>query len=246
MWRRRISRGRRFSAPCEYVSGITLTVVSCLRLAPACPCDRMLHAQVCARQRLHTFSLVPRPKTAPRWQGLPLRAYAPRSGVCTSAPPHLYAPSVRSISHSSGIALARRLVACLSLSVKNETVLSLFPAAVRLGTDQGEASGARPCSLCTLRRGRPLGWCHSCVSPWLPSGSRARSCEMSATELPGFDPRRCRPGRGQALQLELLWAWVLSTFPLPRLGGGRRHDGRASVCSTLRCVHVKASTPLLS
>ena len=83
IWRRRISRGRSFSEPCEYVSGITLTVVSCLRLAPACPCDCMLHAQVCARQRLHTFSLVARPKTAPRWKGLSLRAYAPRSGVCT-------------------------------------------------------------------------------------------------------------------------------------------------------------------
>jgi len=76
IWRRRISRGRRFSAPCEYVSGITLRIISCLRLAPAvpaivcstlryvherhdgraCPCDRMSHARLCARQRLHTFT----------------------------------------------------------------------------------------------------------------------------------------------------------------------------------------------
>ena len=116
---------------------------------------------------------------------------------------------MRSISQSSGIALARRLVACISLSVKNETVLSLFPAACAARSGSGRSVRSEA-SLCTLRRGRPLGWCHSCVSPWLPSGSRARSCEMSATELPGFDPRRCRPGRGQALQLELLWAWVLS------------------------------------
>ena len=52
------------------------------------PCERGSPAQVCARQRLHTLTLPARPKTAPRRQGLPLRAYVPRSGVCTSAPAH--------------------------------------------------------------------------------------------------------------------------------------------------------------
>ena len=56
----------------------------------ACPCERVFHAQVCARQSLHTFTLVAHPKIAPR---RPLRAYAPRSGVCTSAPTHLYSRS---------------------------------------------------------------------------------------------------------------------------------------------------------
>jgi len=46
----------------------------------------------CARQRLHALSLVARPKTAPRRQGLPLRAMS-HAQVCASAPPHLYAPS---------------------------------------------------------------------------------------------------------------------------------------------------------
>ena len=32
-------------------------------------------------------------KTAPRWQGLPLRACVPRSGVCTSSHTHLYSRS---------------------------------------------------------------------------------------------------------------------------------------------------------
>ena len=36
----------------------------------ACPCECMFHAQVCARQRLNTFTLVARPKTAPRLSGL--------------------------------------------------------------------------------------------------------------------------------------------------------------------------------
>jgi hypothetical protein len=40
--------------------------------------------------------------------------------------------------------------------------------------------------LCTLCRGCPLGWCHSCISPWLPACSRARSCEMLEAELPGI------------------------------------------------------------
>ena len=38
------------------------------------PCERMFHAQVCARQHLLTVHFVARPKTAPRRQGLPLRA----------------------------------------------------------------------------------------------------------------------------------------------------------------------------
>jgi len=59
----------------------------------ACPCERVFHAQVCARQCLHTFTLEARPKTAPRRQGLPLRACVPRSSVCTSAPTHFYSRS---------------------------------------------------------------------------------------------------------------------------------------------------------
>jgi hypothetical protein len=55
-----------------------------LALASVCPTLRCVK-----RQRLHTFTLLARPKTAPRRQGLPLRAYVPRSGVCTSAPTHL-------------------------------------------------------------------------------------------------------------------------------------------------------------
>ena len=54
----------------------------------------MLHAQVCALERLHTLTLVARPKTAPRRQGLPLRAYVPRSCVCTSVPTHLESRSI--------------------------------------------------------------------------------------------------------------------------------------------------------
>jgi hypothetical protein len=60
----------------------------------------MLHAQVCALERLHTLTLVARPKTAPRRQGLPLRAYVPRSCVCTSVPTHLES---RSISERTGV-----------------------------------------------------------------------------------------------------------------------------------------------
>ena len=54
----------------------------------------MLHAQVCALERLHTLTLVACPKTAPRRQGLPLRAYVPRSCVCTSVPTHLESRSI--------------------------------------------------------------------------------------------------------------------------------------------------------
>ena len=53
------------------------------------PCERGSPAQVCALERLHTLTLPARPKTAPRRQGLLLRAYVPRSGVCTSAPTRL-------------------------------------------------------------------------------------------------------------------------------------------------------------
>ena len=60
----------------------------------------MLRAQVCALERLHTLTLVARPKTAPRRQGLPLRAYVPRSCVCTSVPTHLES---RSISERTGV-----------------------------------------------------------------------------------------------------------------------------------------------
>ena len=52
----------------------------------ACPCERMFHAQVCARQRLNTFTLVARPKTAPRRQGLPLRACVTRTSSNSSHP----------------------------------------------------------------------------------------------------------------------------------------------------------------
>jgi len=54
----------------------------------------MLHTQVCALERLHTLTLLARPKTAPRRQGLPLRAYVPRSCVCTSVPTHLESRSI--------------------------------------------------------------------------------------------------------------------------------------------------------
>ena len=54
----------------------------------------MLRAQVCALERLHTLTLVARPKTAPRRQGLPLRAYVPCSCVCTSVPTHLESRSI--------------------------------------------------------------------------------------------------------------------------------------------------------
>ena len=60
----------------------------------------MLHAQVCALERLHPLTRVARPKTAPRRQGLPLRAYVPRSCVCTSVPTHLES---RSMSERTGV-----------------------------------------------------------------------------------------------------------------------------------------------
>ena len=52
-------------------------------------------------------------KTAPRWQGLPLRACVPRSGVCTSSHTHLYS---RSTSKTAPDGRACPLRACVPRS----------------------------------------------------------------------------------------------------------------------------------
>jgi hypothetical protein len=70
-------------------------------LAPASVCSTLgcvhsphtsLYSRSASKTAPRTFTFVARPKTAPRRQGLPLRACVPRSGVCTSAPSHLDSP----------------------------------------------------------------------------------------------------------------------------------------------------------
>jgi hypothetical protein len=121
----------------------------------------MLHAQVCALERLHTLTLVARPKTMPRRQGLPLRAYVPRSCVCTSVPTHLES---RSISEDRAIvSLAspwrgpspRRQVLPLRACVPRSGVCTSKPPHLysrSTSEDRATAAGLAPASVCSTLR----------------------------------------------------------------------------------------------
>jgi hypothetical protein len=57
------------------------------------PCDRVFHTRVCDLQRTHLSVLAARQRSRHGGSACPLRAWVPRSGVCTSAPSHLDSPS---------------------------------------------------------------------------------------------------------------------------------------------------------
>ena len=74
-----------------------------------CPCERVFHARVCALTA-HPLYSRSASKTAPRWQGLPLRARVPRSGVCTSNHTHLYSRSTsKTVPRWQGLPLRARV-----------------------------------------------------------------------------------------------------------------------------------------
>ena len=118
----------------------------------------MLHAQVCALERLHTLTLVARPKTMPRRQGLPLRAYVPRSCVCTSVPTHLES---RSISEDRAIvSLAspwrgpspRRQVLPLRACVPRSGVCTSEPPHLYSCSASEDCATTAPASVCSTLR----------------------------------------------------------------------------------------------
>ena len=92
-------------APCErvfhaQVCAFQITHISVLAARQrqchdgrAYPCERVFHAQVCALQITHISILAARQRQCHDGRACPLRAWVPRSGVCTSAPSHLYSPS---------------------------------------------------------------------------------------------------------------------------------------------------------
>ena len=80
-------------------------------------------------------------KTAPRWQGLPLRACVPRSGVCASNHTHLYSRSTsKTVPRRQGLPPAS---VCSTLGGVNFSArTSLFSRHVK---DRATTAGLAPC-----------------------------------------------------------------------------------------------------
>jgi hypothetical protein len=193
------------------------------------PCERVFHAQVCALQITHISVLAARQRQCHDGRACPLRACVPRSGVCASNHTHLCSRSTsKTVSRRQGLPPASVCSTLRCVRFKSHT--SLFSQHVK---DSATTAGLAPCERVFHTRG----------------------CELQRTHLSVLAARQRSRHDGRACPLR---AWVprsgVSTSAPSHLDSPSASEDRtttaglapASVCSTLRCVHVSTCSPCIS
>ena len=189
----------------------------------------MCASKVCSLQITHISVLAARQRQCHDGRACSLRACVPRSGVCASNHAHLYSRSTsKTVPRRQGLPPASVCSTLRCVRFKSHT--SLFSQHVK---DSATTAGLAPCERVF----------------------HTRVCELQCTHLSVLATRQRSRHDGRACPLQ---AWVprsgVCTSAPSHLDSPSASEDRtttaglapASVCRTLRCVHVSTYTPCIS